>query len=405
MQYGVELYPYERINNTDRKKNERKRIRLNYAFKMSIYFLASFLISRVVLINSTAPFGIAALIAFYSIKEDKLPLIVGCGSILGYLTLINNVSELNIYFIVILTLTVVRYMINKISLRNQLIIMFSVVFIEGIAYKLLITKLNFGVSLFASLAELLVIAPIYFIVNYSITCFNGYKTKHLFSNEELISMAIGVSLIISGTWGISILGIALRNILAIMFILIISYVNGSGIGSAAGVAMGIIIGMSSKNMTTYISIYGLCGLIMGTFKETGKLFSTMSYMVATTILVVYSQFNNQFKLIEAVISCGIFLAIPNKFYSEMELEFNKNLKVEKLKDGYVEKIKNILTDRLNDFSSLFISMSNTLYSLVDNDKLALKAKSSSMVENLAERVCSNCDMNNMCWKREMHYTY
>jgi len=405
MQYGVELYPYERINNTDRKKNERKRIRLNYAFKMSIYFLASFLISRVVLINSTAPFGIAALIAFYSIKEDKLPLIVGCGSILGYLTLINNVSELNIYFIVILTLTVVRYMINKISLRNQLIIMFSVVFIEGIAYKLLIIKLNFGVSLVASFGELLVIAPIYFIVNYSITCFNGYKTKHLFSNEELISMAIGVSLIISGTWGISILGIALRNILAIMFILIISYVNGSGIGSAAGVAMGIIIGMSSKNMTTYISIYGLCGLIMGTFKETGKLFSTMSYMVATTILVVYSQFNNQFKLIEAVISCGIFLAIPNKFYSEMELEFNKNLKVEKLKDGYVEKIKNILVDRLSDFSSVMLSMSSILYSLVDNDKLALKSKSSSMVENLAERVCSNCDMNNMCWKREMHYTY
>ena len=405
MQYGIELYPYERINKIDKQKNNKRYIRLRYAFKMSIYFLASFLISRVVLINSTAPFGIAALIAFFSIKEDKLPLIVGGGSLLGYITLVNDVNEMGIYFIIILSLILIKHIINKISPRNQLIIMFSMIFLEGIGYKLLIVKLNIGVSLFTSFAEVLVIAPIYFIINYSITCFKEYKTKHLFSNEELISMAIGISLIISGTWGISILGISLRNVLAIMFILVISYVNGSGIGSAAGIAIGIIIGMSSKNMTTYISIYGLCGLIIGTFKETGKWFSAVSYIVATTILVAYSQFSGQFKLIEAIISCAVFLSIPDMVYKKMELEFNKNIKVEKLKDGYVEKIKNILMDRLNGFSSVLLSMSNILYNLVDNDKLALKDKSSSMIENLAERVCSSCDMNNMCWKREMHYTY
>lgn len=405
MQYGIELYPYERINKTDKRKNEKKYIKLRYVFKMSIYFLASFLISRVVLINSTAPFGIAALIAFFSIKEDKLTLIVGSGSLLGYITLINDVNELGIYFILTLSLLALRYFVNAISVRSQLAIIFFVIFMEELVYKLLIIKLNFGVSLFMSFVEILVIAPIYFIINYSIACFKEYKTKHLFSNEELISMAIGVSLIISGTWGISVLGISLRNILAIMFLLVISYVNGSGVGSAAGIAMGIIIGMSSKNMTTYISIYGLCGLITGTFKETGKWFASLSYIVATTILLAYSQFNGEFKLIEAIIGCVIFLCIPNKFYNEMELEFNKNIKVEKLKDGYVEKIKNILMDRLNDFSGVLLSMSNILYNLVDNDKLALKDKSSSMVENLAERVCSNCDMNNMCWKREMHYTY
>ncbi|MBC8061504.1 MAG: stage II sporulation protein E [Clostridiaceae bacterium] len=405
MQYGIELYPYERINKTNKGKNEKKHIRLRYAFKMSIYFLASFLISRVLLINSTAPFGIAALIAFFSIKEDKLPLFVTGGSLLGYMTLIKNVNEIQIYFIVIVSLLVIRYFIKKIPLKNQLIIMFSLIFLEGIGYNLLIVKINLGASLLIAFVQILVIAPIYFIINYSIKCFKEYKTKHLFSNEELVSMAIGISLIISGTWGISISGISLRSILAIMFILVISYVNGGGVGSAAGIAMGIIIGMTSGNMTVYISIYGLCGLIIGTFKETGKWFSAVSYIVAANILVAYSQFNGEFNLIEAVISCGIFLAIPNKIYNGMELEFNKSIKVENLKDDYVEKIKSILMDRLNDFSSVLLSMSNILYNLADNDKLSLKSKSSSLVENLAERVCSNCDMNNMCWKREMHYTY
>ena len=50
-------------------------------------------------------------------------------------------------------------------------------------------------------------------------------------------------------------------------------------------------------------------------------------------------------------------------------------------------------------------MSYTIKNLVNNDKLQLKNKSSALVENLADRVCANCNMNSMCWKREIYYTY
>ena len=50
-------------------------------------------------------------------------------------------------------------------------------------------------------------------------------------------------------------------------------------------------------------------------------------------------------------------------------------------------------------------MSSILNNLVDNDKLALKTKSSALVENLADRVCNTCNMKNICWKRELYYTY
>ncbi len=56
------------------------------------------------------------------------------------------------------------------------------------------------------------------------------------------------------------------------FVIIIAYINGSGAGAASGVAMGIIVGMSSENMIMFIGMYGICGLITGVFKETGKVF-------------------------------------------------------------------------------------------------------------------------------------
>ncbi len=50
-------------------------------------------------------------------------------------------------------------------------------------------------------------------------------------------------------------------------------------------------------------------------------------------------------------------------------------------------------------------MGNVLEKLVDNEKLAMKNKSGALIENLADRVCSNCNMNHICWKREGYYTY
>src|SRR3712207_7404609 len=38
--------------------------------------------------------------------------------------------------------------------------------------------------------------------------------------------------------------------------------------------------------------------------------------------------------------------------------------------------------------------------LADNDKLQMKEKSNSIVQNLADRVCGNCNMKSICWKRE-----
>jgi stage II sporulation protein E len=404
MQYGVDLSTYERAVNV-KKKEEKKTVDGKLILKLLIYFIGTFLISRVLLINYIAPFGIALLISVSVSGEDKLPLVAGCGTLFGYVTLINNLNEAPSYIVLVGIVVLSGYIISSLNKKKQLTIIFSIVFIEFVAYKLFIVKLNLSIAAFNSVLETVCIFSLYFILNYSITCIKELKTKHLFSNEEIISIAVTASLAISGTWGVSVFGIALRNVLALGFILCISYVKGSTVGSAAGVAMGVIVGISTNNLPVFISVYGFCGLVAGIFKEIGRIFTGLSYIVTFSLLIVYSNINGQFKLMEVLIAAVIFFIIPNKIYNKLEIELDFEKKHENISGNYVAKMKEILVNRLDSFSDVLTNMSTILENLAENDKLVMKSKSSALIENLADRVCGSCNMNAMCWRRENFYTY
>lgn len=405
MQYGAEVFPYYRVEKINNEKQGKKQKNVFVIVKLLTYFIISFLVSRVLLINGMAPFGIAFLAAALYYKNKKISLIMACGTLVGYVSLYNNVKSIGIYVLITITLTILICVCEKLSKTYWAVASFTTIFLEFFLYNMAISNMTAPLSLLNSFFEIVCIFPLYFILDYSILCFKDLKTKHLFTNEELISMAVAISLMISGTWGVTMFGISLRNILALALILMVGYTSGSAVGAASGVALGAIVGMSSNNMMYFISMYGLCGLIVGIFKETGKWISGISFLISFCILKIYSDAGQSFKIVEALISCAIFLFIPGKIYANIGLELNWKEKQDDIGMKYVNKVRNIFVDRLNNFSDVLYNMSSILNNLVDNDKLAIKNKSAMLIENLADRVCSNCPMNSICWKREIHYTY
>lgn len=406
MQYGIDIFPYERLRKIKEEAQKKNVLNINLIIRGIVYFTVSLLISRVLLLNNTAPFGIAFLIAMTFIRNDKISLIAAGGTFLGYISLYNSVKNLPSYLMLIVTITLLGHIFNKVEAKTRVLAsMFVIIMFELFIYNFFIVQISGLMAFLNSFFLVLCIFPLYFILDYSILCFKEIKTKHIFSNEEIISMSIISSLIIAGTWGLNIFNISITNILGLAFVIIIAYINGSGAGAASGIAMGIIVGMSSENMIIYIGMYGICGLITGVFKETGKWLSGASYLVAFSIVKIYCITGSEFIIFEAIVATVIFLLIPMKVYEELSIEFNSDKKKQSIEQGYINKIKDTFVGRLNNFSDVLSNMSDILNNLVDNEKLAMKGKSSALVENLADRVCSNCNMNSMCWKRELHYTY
>ncbi|MBU3129189.1 stage II sporulation protein E [Clostridium tagluense] len=406
MQYGIDIFPYQRLKKIKEEVQKKNELNINLIIRAVVYFTVSLLISRVLLINNTAPFGIAFLIATIFINNKKISIITASGTFLGYITLYKSIVNLPLYLVLIVTIAVLSNIFNKMRVKTRaLASMFSIIIFEMFIYNFFIIRVS-GLMAFLNAMFLgLCIFPLYFILDYSLLCFKEIKTKHIFSNEEIISMSIISSLIIAGTWGLSVFNISITNILGLAFVIIIAYINGSGAGAASGVAMGIIVGMSSKNMIIFIGMYGICGLITGVFKETGKWLSAAAYLVAFSIIKIYCITGSEFIIFEAMLAAVMFLLIPLKVYAELSTEFNADKKREYIEQGYINKIKDTFVGRLNNFSDVLSNMSDILNNLVDNERLAMKGKSSALVENLADRVCSDCNMKSMCWKRELHYTY
>lgn len=405
MQYGAEVFPYQRTKKKNREKNERKSMDRELIVKMSACLACSFLISRVVLINSWAPFGIAFLMVIAMQGDDKLSIATGCGTLLGYVTLCYFNKNVEAYLILAGTVVGMSYLFSKAKKQVKLALCYFILFIEMILFKRFTSGLALTTSAYTSFFETLIILPIYYMMNYSIVCFKNLKSRHLFTSEEIVGMAITCSLVIAGTRGITIRNVSVVNILSLIFVILMGYVKGSNVGAATGIVIGAVVGISSSEIILFVGVFGLCGLITGAFRESGKWISAASFIMLFVILKVYSNLGNQFKIIEAAIACTAFVAIPSKVCEKIALEIDWDKKERRIMKTYSERTKEVLSKRLWDFREVLNTMCGVLNDMAENDKLAMKNKSTALIDNLADRVCSGCTMNSICWKRESYHTY
>lgn len=405
MQFDAEVFPYQRIKKARKDEKNKNEISLYKVIQGFAYFALGILISRVMLINLMAPFGLAYLIAVSLKEEHKISLISACGVLIGYITLNGNMSNLPAYIASSGAIIGINYALKSKNSMVRLVSVFSSIFIIMTINKVISSSIEIYICMITSLFETLSIFPIYYIIENSMRAFKEISTRHLFRNEEIMCMAVTASLAIAGTWGISIHGVSFRNIAALSFILIIGYIKGSTSGAASGVAMGMIIGITSSSMTAYVGFFGLCGMLSGVFREGGKCISGITFLLTFGIIKMYSNMGTELSILECVLSCIIFYAIPGRLFYRLELELDFDKKQDTLRDNYTIKVKDILLSKLENFSDVLLNMSAVLERLVDNDKLAMKGKSCALIENLGDRVCSTCNMKSICWKREYYNTY
>ncbi|EJT6502980.1 stage II sporulation protein E [Clostridium perfringens] len=406
MQYGVKIDNYKRAKDSENVKNNMKIEASSIGLIMAM--VAGLLISRVYLdmtfgvVQVLAPFGLAYLIAITN-YERKYILSSSLGVILGYITLFNKVSNFSAYIIISTIVTIIS--MSKLNKKARNIASFIIVFSGLFIYGVLVGSSDIILHLIGAISVTALVFPIYYVVSYTLKCIEEINTQHFFSIDEIVSIELFICLLIVGIGTLSINDISFRNIAAILFIIVLAFISDTNMGAGAGITMGIILGFATGNLMESIAIYGACGLVAGIFRESGKLFTALSFNIIFIIVTLYSGVFNNISFIEALVGTGIFLLIPKKIYNKISLEINKDKKVGHFSEVRFAEIKDELTERLKDFTEVLSIMGKSLNNLVGNDKLAIKNKGNALVENLSDRTCSDCDMRYMCWKRELHQTY
>ena len=409
MQYGLNVNKCEEVKNV--QKTEKKLKPKLQLINLTFIFIVGILLGRVgLLLNQTdikgiAPFGIAYLIAI-AMRNNRLKNIsAGIGVIIGDLTVINSLSDGNMYLVTISILTL-SYLILPVNRKiKKQILGFILILSTFFIYGLTVNKYEVGVNITLCFIETVMIIPIYYVIKYAVDSIEDFDYKYLFSTEQLVSISILLCLVVSGIGTISVKDYSLRNVFALLLVLSVAYLGGAAYGAMIGVSMGVILGVSSNDMMWSIGFFSVGGLVVGIFKDTGKIFSILAGIIIYFALGLYS---NELSLkfgVEVLSSCVLFLCIPKSAFRSIEVQINPERKHEFIDEGKVNNVREEFTSKLTKLTSVLNTVSTCLEANKENENLLIKGKGGALVENLADRCCADCENRSACWDRRFQQTY
>ncbi len=409
MQYGLDINKYQEIKQSSIIK--RKAWMKTTVVKLAVILVIGILLGRVnLLLNQSdsrgiAPIGIAYLMAIVT-KENKKDMLAGAiGIAIGYLTINNMLMDGYVYLIATALITIYYAFVSSNKMRKRELVGFVIILSSFFIYGISVSKYELGVDIILCLLQTVIVVPIYYVIKYALNSFEEIDTNYFFSSEEIVSIGILLCLLVSGVGNISFLEYSIRNIFGLTLVLVIAYVGGASYGAMIGVLMGIMIGIAANDMMYSVAFLGVGGLVVGIFKDTGKIFSILSGIIIYFALAVYSNAVTLKLGIEVLASCFLFLCIPKPVYKSIEVEINPQKKKIYFGEVQLNAIKEEFTFKLKGLTNVLSSVIKCLSDVDDNENLLIKSKGSALVENLADRSCSNCENKPLCWERDFHQTF
>ena len=232
--------------------------------------------------------------------------------------------------------------------------------------------------------------------------------RRILSNEEVISFIYTIGLVIMGFAEINLpWGFSLKAILSIFIIFVLSFKAGAGFSAAAGIALGLINSLTSPGNPSIIGVYGFCALLSGIFKPFGKLGVTLAFILGNAIITVYVNASTEImiNIFDILIAIILFTLLPVSLIEKAGKVFNTSFDVLGEKRMYSTKVKDIITQRLNNISKSFQKLAKVFSDIAEKNRIMNKNDVAIIFDQVAEKVCKDCGLCLLCWEKEFNNTY
>lgn len=226
-----------------------------------------------------------------------------------------------------------------------------------------------------------------------------FKTRYSthVSKEEIISFIILISALISGLSGIILpLDISIAQIVGVYLILCtVSFLNLS-----SATVFSVIIGFASSPLSASSILlmgYMASGSIFASLlKQYGKYGILTGFFSGVLVSMLYTaqDYPLPISIISLFTSALLFLLTPQFIHSKLNRFFLKTFYPGNREND--ARIKSYLSVELKSISRAFKKLSEKLHSEIPG--FSISTPSSSLFENVASRVCTDCDNAHLCWR-------
>ena len=377
----------ENIDNNE--KNKIKIIFKNiFEKKIIILYVVAFLISTVQCTSDIYPFALAI---FAATCANLIPIgMVYICTIIG--TFVGGGTDAGLSYILTSLVFIVMILIFKpwyqekykserkklgiyVFLSSFLVQAFGMIFTGFLVY-----------TLFSSILTGIITYIFYKIFANSLIVIKEFSIKNAFSIEEVIGASIILAITVSAFGDLQIFGLAIREILSIIIILILGWKHGILLGATSGITIGAVLGIIGAGDVTSISAYAFSGMIAGLLSKFGKIGVAIGFIAGNAIITYISNGNTQtiiyFK--EIIVASLCLLLVPDNIKLNIEDFVDKNLYLPSGPKYNLKENKDMIY-KLNSVSETIQEMSDSYRKKTIQDDIKSENKK-AFIEELNARI-------------------
>lgn len=386
----------------EEQTEKRLKYKLKADYRLVTLCIISFLISRTVIFDVIAPFGLAFYVVNYKKKINAT--LIGIFAAVGMLTVMDSAMQPGKYIIAMILFSVAY---NYLSHYNEkwmpAIAAIGSLFVTGLVFVAVNGFIPYDFVML--IIECAACFTVILVIEQTVNLIQIPLPKHhIISAEEAISLCVTVGLCLVGftqivlPWDIS-----LSDTICALIILLVSLCGGLSIGAATGIGCGIINSIGQYPLSGTMGIYGLCGLVAGLMRRFGKA-GVMLGFICTNLLISLSTnsfSDGVFNTYEQIAALAIFWLIPKSMVEHISEMINTTFP----ESGYSTKMKDIITQKLLKVSCSFEQLAETLHKLTNWRETGKNVDVTVVFDEAATRVCKRCTNRFRCWQREFNTTY
>ncbi len=374
-----------------------------------ILVVLGFLLGRALILSQLTPFSLPFFAAVYMMKRERSPLVM-VSAIGGALT-ISWTAGLSLFASCALFLLL--YKLRQPSVENQFKLVGIYVLIAlGIssATERYLRYMKFEIydaMMVGVEAGLALILTLIFIQ--CIPLISVHKRPQSLKTEEVISLIIMLASVMTGTIGWAFYDVSLDHILSRYLVLLFAVSGGASIGSTVGVVTGLIFSLANLSSLFQMSLLAFSGLLGGLLKEGRKIGVSLGLIIATLLIGLYGEGsqNISITLYETLIAISLFLLTPASIIERVAKHIPGTAEHANEQQQYVRKVRDVTAQRVNQFSSVFLALSNS-FSKMEEGTTKEEDRERDMdyfLSNVTEKTCQTCFKKDYCWAKNFDYTY
>ena len=357
------------------------------------YVFLGVLISNGAIFGEFAPFGVA----YVSAVPYQSMLWASAGTILGDLLMSGIIGYR--YIGAIMAVIALRWVFSEIDVLSRRkyfapAISFVPLIVTGIVVSMAMGfELN---DIIKILTEALLAATASYFFTKSINLTAGSKGITSLSQQELACLAMSGCIILLSFGRVSVAGLSVGRVLAVLLVLICSRYGGISGGCITGVATGIVFGLSMPEYGFLAAAYSFGGLLGGLMSSVGKVGVSVSFLLSSIIVLLQSNADGiaMYSLYEMLIASSVFMLLPKNLGSKITAFFSSVPEENK-----AEGLRKCVLMRLDYASKALSDVSDSVNAVSKKLSTVYSPEKDNVYTKAIDSVCSTCGLRVYCWEK------